>query len=121
MTEQGRGGLWDAPVTVWLYGLLRAGSLGLPVATGTGIGIGLLLVPPLLYFVARGSARAWGILLVFDSLSFALLLATLRYTEAAPAVVWLSGGALALLLAPSVRRWVTRDPAEVEPAGGPDG
>lgn len=121
MTEQARGGLWDAPVAIWLYGLLRAGSLGLPVATGTGIGIGLLLVPPLLYFVARGSARAWGVLLVFDSLSFAILVATRSYTDVAPAVVWLSGAALALLLAPSVRRWVTRDPAEVEPVDGGDG
>lgn len=102
--------LWDVPGSVWLYGFLRAGSLGLPLATGAGsVGLGLFVALPLYVLVIRQSAPAWGILLVFDSLSFGALVATRSITGAAPLVIVLAGSALVTLLAPSMRRWVAPD------------
>lgn len=111
MNQDAVRNLWEVPGSVWLYGFLRAGALGLPLATGAGsVGIGHLVVLPLyILLVIRRSALAWGILLVFDSLSFALLAATRSITGAAPLVLVLAGGALATLLAPSMRRWVTAE------------
>lgn len=101
---------YDVPGGIWLYGLLRVGSLGLPIATGTGgIGLGLVVIPPLFVMLVRRSASAWGTLLVFDSVSFGILGATRAITDAAPLQFALAAVALLLLLLPSVRRWVTVD------------
>lgn len=117
MNQDAVRSLWEVPGSVWLYGFLRAGSLGLPLLTGAGsVGLGLFVALPLYVLVIRRSAAAWGILLVFDSLSFGALVATRSITGAAPLVIVLAGGALATLLAPSMRRWVTpdRDPDDAE-------
>lgn len=101
--------LLRVPTAVWLYGFLRAATFLLPLSSGTGgLGIGLLLVPPLYVLLIRGSVRAWGALLVFDSLSFAVLVALPDVGGLPLLTPILAGVAIALLLLPSTRRYVTR-------------
>lgn len=114
MSDEATFRLWRAPTSIWVYGLLRAAAFAMPFVAGSGgVGIGLFIVLPLFVFLLRGSVRAWGALLVFDSLSFAILLSVPDVAAVPLLLPMLMGGALIALLVPSTRRYVTQPRTEV--------
>ena len=66
--------LWDVPVAIWAYGMLRALAFIAPSWTEDGrIGLGVVPVFALYIFLVRGSRPAWTALVVLDILSHAML------------------------------------------------
>lgn len=104
--------LWDVPPPVWAYGFFRALAFGVPYATGTGgFGLGLVVVLVLyVLLVLRRSRGAWVALLILDVLSLAALLVTQAQTSAPWVLHIFTALAIASLLMPATRRYVTGRP-----------
>lgn len=107
--------IWQIPLALWVYGLLRSLAFAAPSWTSEGrIGLGSFVVIVLYVFVLRRSRRAWTGLVIVDT--FSLVLLTVAWVDAdnAPlAIPALAAVALVVLLAPSIRRHVAepRPPA----------
>lgn len=113
----GRFKLWDVPPAAWAYGWFRAMAFGVPFVTGTGgFGLGMFVVLFLYVLLLRRSRIAYMVLVTLDVLSFVLLLVTQSQTSAPWVLHIFTGLAIASLLMPATRRYVTRtpDPREVQ-------
>lgn len=101
--------IWQIPVTLWGYGLLRSLAFAAPSWSRDGrIGLGLFVVIVLYGFVLRRSRRAWKVLVALDAFSLVLLAVAWIDADDAPiAIPMLAAGALLVLLAPSTRRHVS--------------
>jgi len=96
------------PSAVWLYGCLRGAAFSVPSLTQTGgVGLGAFVVLVLYVYLVRGSRRAWIALVVLDVIALLLLALSTQLGQTPLLVHILSALALATLLLPSVRRYVT--------------
>lgn len=108
MSEHTPFRLWQVPVSVWAYGFLRAVAFAVPPSPGAiSGGIDLIVALPLFVLLVRGSRLAWSVLLVLDTLTLVLLLATQQATHAPWLIHICIAGAIIALLVPSSRAWVT--------------
>ncbi len=97
-----RRSIWDVPIAIWAYGLLRSLAFIAPTWSEDGrIGLGVVPVLVLFVFLVRGSRRAWGALVLFDIFSYVMLLAAWFEADDAPlAIPFLAGASMAALLRP---------------------
>lgn len=106
------GRLWDIPPSIWAYGCFRALAFGVPFATGTGgFGLGVFVVLVLYVLLLRRSRAAYIALVVLDTLSLLLLIATQAQTSAPWVLHIFAALALACLLLPTTRRYVATSTA----------
>jgi hypothetical protein len=107
--------IWDVPVAIWAYGLLRSLAFIAPSWTEDGqIGLGVVVVLVLYVFLVRRSRRAWVALVVLDTFSHVMLLTAWLGADESPwAIPILAAASLVALLMPSTRRYasVGREPA----------
>ncbi|MGI9031112.1 MAG: hypothetical protein ACR2HP_14185 [Ilumatobacteraceae bacterium] len=106
--------MFDVPIALWAYGLLRSLAFAAPAWTEDGrIGLGVIVVLALYVVVlVKRSRGAWIALVALDVLSFTMLITVWLREDDAPLIIpILAGAALVALLLPSTRRYLNVDRA----------
>ena len=103
------GSIFDVPLALWTYALLRPLAFLAPALTADGsIGLGVLVVAVLFVFVLRRSRRAYQALVLLDIFSGVMLMTAWVEADDNPlSIPILAGLSLMALLWPSNWRYVS--------------